>query len=168
MSRPVMYKTVERMKNKADEYFNKCSSFNIIPNMLDLTLHLGFKDRHSLYHYSNNHSEFSDLITSFKTRIESIIFQKMFNEDISKQQTVSLMFYLKTVHGYNEKEMKEYISISEILEKKKNEIELLEKEYKYKSGINDKESIVVTNNSDNNLTNIHKKSGRPKKKKDNK
>ena len=151
MSRPCMYKTVESMSDKADEYFKNCHDFGIYPNMIGLTLHLGFKDRHSLYHYANNHKEFADIITSFKSRIEDIILQKMFDSETNKQQVLSAMFYLKTVHGYRENEVKEYVSISDILEKKRREIEELKKEY----------------NNINEVNSIHsekKKSGRPKKK----
>lgn len=140
MARPVTYKTVESMKKKADEYFEKCMLSDEIPNMLGLTLYLGFIDRHSLYHFSKNHKEFTELITSFKTAIENIIFMKMFSGEITKQQVISMMFYLKSVHGYRENEVKEYISISEILSKKRAEI-----------------------NNQNNIVVEKKKAGRPKK-----
>lgn len=130
MSRPVKYKTVESMKKKADEYFKECENTDTLPNLLGLTLFLGFIDRHSLYHFANNHKEFSDLITSFKTRIESILFSKMFSGDISKQQVIALMFYLKTVHGYKENEVKEYISLSDVLSKKRAELNKLNQESK--------------------------------------
>ena len=130
MSRPVKYKTVESMKKKADEYFKECENTDTLPNLLGLTLFLGFIDRHSLYHFSNNHKEFSDLITSFKTRIESILFSKMFSGDISKHQVIALMFYLKTVHGYKENEVKEYISLSDVLSKKRAELSKLNQESK--------------------------------------
>ena len=154
MARPVMYKTVESMSKKADEYFKECSSAGKCPNMLGLTLFLGFKDRHSLYHYSNNHKEFSELITSFKTRIEDIILNKMFDSETGKNQVLAGMFYLKTVHGYKENEVKEYISISEILEKKRQEIKELEENKEIISSVSDNKIESV---------NVKKKAGRPKK-----
>lgn len=140
MARPVTYKTVDNMRKKANEYFDKCMSSDEVPNMLGLTLYLGFIDRHSLYHFAKNHKEFTELITSFKTTIENIIFMKMFNSETSKQQIAGMIFYLKSVHSYSENEVKEYVSISEILNKKRAEL-----------------------NNENNITKEKKKAGRPKK-----
>lgn len=99
--RPLKYKSVKKMQQAIDEYFNSCESRPLLdengnvltdkkgnpvftpgrpPTVTGLALALGFTNRQSLLNYEEK-EEFFDTITRAKTRIEMYAEERLFDKD---------------------------------------------------------------------------------------
>ena len=118
--RPPMYKTVEEMQEKIDEYFEKCKGevfkvngepvfdkygMPIIinaepPTVTGLALALGFTSRRALLNYQDK-DEFVHTITRAKARVEHYAEMRLFDKDGANGAKFSLA---NNFEGWKEKQ----------------------------------------------------------------
>lgn len=118
--RPPMYKTVEEMQEKIDEYFEKCKGrvlelngepvmnkygMPIIidaepPTVTGLALALGFTGRQALLNYQAK-EEFVDTVTRAKARVEHYAEMRLFDKDGANGAKFSLA---NNFEGWKEKQ----------------------------------------------------------------
>ncbi len=89
--RPALYKTVEELEAKIDEYFNDCPDKRTVytktggavqipcPTITGLALFLGFCNRSSMYDYENEHKEFSNTIKKARSKME-VIYEQLLQD----------------------------------------------------------------------------------------
>jgi hypothetical protein len=89
--RPALYKTVEDLELRIDEYFNDCPDKRTVytktgtavqipcPTITGLSLFLGFCSRSSMYEYENEHKEFSDTIKKARSKME-VIYEQLLQD----------------------------------------------------------------------------------------
>ena len=90
MGRPPLYKTVEELEAKIDEYFTNCPDQKSIltktglidipcPTITGLALFLGFCSRGTMYEYENKNPDFSDTIKKARSKME-VIYEQLLQD----------------------------------------------------------------------------------------
>ena len=119
--RPPMYKTVEEIQEKIDEYFKECEGTQLFDKdgnpMIDkygnpimygvkpltitgLALALGFTSRQALLNYQDK-AQFVDTITRAKAKVEQYAEERLFDKDGSNGAKFSLA---NNFEGWREKQ----------------------------------------------------------------
>lgn len=112
MARPKMYKTVKKMQEAIDRYFEQCKGRPLLdddgnvltdkrgnpvmigeipPTITGLALALGFSSRQTLLNYQGE-KEFVDTITRAKSRCEAYTEQRLFDKDGARGAEFSLKY----------------------------------------------------------------------------
>lgn len=118
--RPLKFKSVKKMQEKIDEYFESCESRPLLdgkghvltdkkgnpiftpgrpPTVTGLALALGFTNRQSLLNYQER-DEFFDTITRAKAKIEQYAEERLFDKDGANGAKFSLA---NNFQGWKEK-----------------------------------------------------------------
>ena len=93
---PAYYKTPEQMQKKIDEYFKHCEENSLFPNVIGLSLFLGFAGRQSLKQYEDRDKKFFDTIKSAKDRCYESKYQAAARGEIN---TTIFIFDAVNNHG---------------------------------------------------------------------
>ena len=104
MSRPRKYEDSQHFADKVDAYFAKVEKSGGMPFLSELSLELGFEDRHGFMEYEGYEPEFSTTVKRARAKVELSRHRDLISRD---RFTPGLIFDLKNNHGWKDQTQQE-------------------------------------------------------------